>query len=466
MTLLGILLVSVLWRHVLDDAICLVILVALFLVASGMTLGVVAPSGLDICLIIGVICVGLGGIKLWVLHSAVGMTFRIPSLIGVFLILIWNFLGSSLMARPLMALASTDEIRRNQWTWGWLLLLGGTTLVWIDAIHTTYTSAVEDKERPPFLQHPAMVWLFVLVLWVGSGFHQYGIAYMLAIDYQAGDFLPWMAIGMFLLVEWIRSLGKSFGHLELGLLLLPLFAVLWAMYNGKTVLIDQIDSGLFYFPPLILGACGMATLVITILHSRPRGLKVTAAYGLGTLLTFNPSHSFNWLLAGIGLISMLILLGILRRQPLLCLLGLVGVALGLTQTSALATWAPQYGLTMPSLIAGFTGLGTLIVVLGFGTLTPRWMTTLGSVLLGICIYDYLPKSLNVVDLFISAYVSVLFLMLVLRTRTVRAALPLWLPLGPRVYLLVVGMSSWAFVVLSFILLFLGAGISLFWQHRP
>jgi hypothetical protein len=53
LALLAVLVLIVVWRNVTDDAISLVILVALFLVASGMTLGVVAPSGLDICLVIG-----------------------------------------------------------------------------------------------------------------------------------------------------------------------------------------------------------------------------------------------------------------------------------------------------------------------------------------------------------------------------------------------------------------------------
>ena len=132
LALLAVLVLIVVWHNVTDDAISLVILVALFLVASGMTLGVVAPSGLDICLAIGFASVVLGLAKLYVLRRFISLRIGALSVLGLALILAWNFLGPSLMARPLMARTSTDELRRHQWLLGWLVLLAGAALTFAE----------------------------------------------------------------------------------------------------------------------------------------------------------------------------------------------------------------------------------------------------------------------------------------------------------------------------------------------
>lgn len=77
LALLGVLALIVTWRHVTDDAISLVLLVAVFLIGSGMPLGVVAPSGLDICLGIGVACTVLGLAKLYVLRRFISIALLV-----------------------------------------------------------------------------------------------------------------------------------------------------------------------------------------------------------------------------------------------------------------------------------------------------------------------------------------------------------------------------------------------------
>lgn len=465
LSLVAILLIGVHWRGILNDAVFLVILMGLFLVASAMTLSVVAPSGLNTCLAIGVFCLILAGLKLVVLRYALGVPLRLLSMVGLVLLLAWNFLGSSLMARPLMAMASPDELRRSQWTWGWLIILGGLALTWIDALHTSYEVENDRQPRPPFLRQPAMAWLFVLVLWGATGFHQYGLAYMLAIDYELGDFLPWSGAGILLLLEWIRSLHKPLGKLEPTLLLLPLLGTLWAMSCGNTTVPEQMREELLLVPPTFLAVFGLAVLVLSLIHDRPTWIYITGLYGLGALLTLSSSHRFNWALAGGGLVLALLVLGLYLRRPAFCFLSICGLALSLTRIPGWTDWATNYGLTGAGLLAGFVGLGTLGLALGFGVRTPRWMTALSTLGMAVCIHDFLPATLRLVDLMMLAYVMVVFVMLVLRTQQTRASLPLWLPLGPRGYLLIVGMSSWAYVVLSFFLLFVGAGFSLFRQHR-
>ena len=58
--LLAVLVIIVRFRNVTDDAVSLLILIALFLVTSGLTLGTLTPGSPQACFYIGIICVGLG----------------------------------------------------------------------------------------------------------------------------------------------------------------------------------------------------------------------------------------------------------------------------------------------------------------------------------------------------------------------------------------------------------------------
>jgi len=465
LALLAVLVLIVVWRHVTDDAISLVILVALFLVASGMTLGVVAPSGLNICLTIGLGSAILGLGKLYVLRRYVSLRIGTMSALGLALILMWNFLGSSLMARPLMARTATDELRRGQWLVSWLTIMVGAALIFVEAASRKYAQDGARDRRPAFLHTHTMAWLFALVLLAAAGFHQYGVAYMFAIDYIYGDFIPLIAIMSLLLLELIRSLGKRYESLEVMIACVPLGLTIFAVPNKLTAIPTSIGIEAVSYPPVVLGLTGLALLWMGF-RRRCSWLRFLAfAYGLGVLLTMSRDHDFNLRLFGGGLILVLLAFGVILRNVHLCFAGVVAATIGLGTTDALAEFAKAHDLTAAGAILGAAAVGIMALALAFGHRTPAAYVLLGTLAAIACIFDYLPKSLRWVDLAVLLAIGALFAALLWRTRNVAPALVLWIPVFPRAYLLVTRMSSWNFVVLSFLLLLLGALMSLFLKQK-
>ncbi len=465
LALLAVLVLIVVWRNVTDDAISLVILVALFLVASGMTLGVVAPSGLDICLVIGVASVMLGLGKLLVLRRYIALRIGWLSAAGLALILAWNFLGSSLMARPMMARTATDELRRSQWLFSWLVVTIGAILVFVEAATREYIQPKDRTVRPPFLHTHTMAWVFVLVLLAAAGFHQYGVAYMFAIDYVYGDFIPLVAVMSLLLLELIRSLGKRHEGLQVMLACAPLGLTVFAVSSKMTTIPASIGIEAVAYPPVILGLTGLA-LLWTGFRRRCSWLRFLAiAYALGVLLTLSRDHDFNLRLFGVGLIVVLLTFGVILRNVHLCFAGVVAATIGLGTTTAWAEFAKAHNLTVAGATLGIGGLGIMAVALAFGRRTPAAYVLLGTLAAVVCAFDCLPKTLHWVDLAVLLVIGALFAALLWRTRNVAPALVLWIPVFPRACLLVTGMSSWNFVILSFLLLLLGALMSLFLKQK-
>ncbi len=465
LALLAVLVLIVVWRHVTDDAISLVILVALFLVASGMTLGVVAPSGLNICLAIGFGSVILGFGKLYVLRRYVSLRIGTLSALGLALILTWNFLGSSLMARPLMARTATDELRRSQWLLSWLVIMVGAALVFVEAASRNYTQDGARDRRPAFLHTHAMAWLFTLVLLAAAGFHQYGVAYMFAIDYVSGDFLPLITVMSLLLLEFIRSLEKRWEGLEVMMACVPLGLTVFAVPNKLTAVPASIGIEAVSYPPVVLGLTGLALLWMG-LRRRCSWLRFLAlGYGLGVLLTMSRNHDFNLRLFGGGLIVVLLTFGAILRNVHLCFAGIIAATIGLGTTDILAEFAKAHELSTAGAILGVGALGVMALALAFGRRTPAVYVLLGTLAAIACIFDYLPKTLHWADLAVLLAIGTLFAALLWRTRNVAPALVLWIPVFPRAYLLVTRMSSWNFIVLSFLLLLLGALMSLFLKQK-
>jgi len=465
LALLAVLVLIVVWRNVTDDAISLVILVALFLVASGMTLGVVAPSGLNICLAIGIVSVVLGLGKLYVLRRYIGLRIGAFSLLGLTLILVWNFLGSSLMARPMMARAATDELRRSQWLLSWFVVIAGAALVFVEAASRKDARKDVRDHRRAFLHTPVMAWIFALVLLAAAGFHQYGVAYMFAIDYAEGDFIPLIAVMSLLLLEMIRSLGERSKTLDVMVACVPLGLTVLAVPNRMTVVPASISIEVISYPPVVLALSGLALLWTSIRRQCTWLRFVAIAYGLGVLLTMNLSHEFNARLFGGGLIVVLLTSGVILRNVHLCFAGVVAATVGLGTTEVLAGFAKANHLTHAGAVLGAGALGIIALALAFGRRTPAAYVTFGTLAAVACIFDYLPKSLHWVDLAVIAVIGSLFAMLLWRTRNAAPALILWIVVFPRAYLFVTKMSSWNFVVLSFLLLFLGAFVSLFLKRK-
>ena len=99
LALLGTLLFIVLRENITDDAISLVVLVALFMVGSGVALTCVSGTEPRPALLIGGIALALAVGKLLSLRAFAGLALRGPLLVGLLTLVAWNFLVGPLLAQ-------------------------------------------------------------------------------------------------------------------------------------------------------------------------------------------------------------------------------------------------------------------------------------------------------------------------------------------------------------------------------
>lgn len=465
LALLGVLVLIVTWRHVTDDAISLVLLVAVFLIGSGMTLGVVAPSGLNICLAVGLVCTLLGVGKVYVLRRYIALQFGGLAGAGMVAILAWNFLASSLMARPIMARTATDEIRRSHWLVAWLVLLAGGALIVAEAIRRRLPTPTSQEPRRTFLYGPTMPLLFFLVVLAAAGLHQYGTAYMFAIDYAFGDFIPLVTVGALLLLELLRSLPRPWREAEYVLAVTPLLATLVAVTNRSIIVSSGLDPGLLWNPPVMLGLTGIVIMWLSHCQRRYGLFFVSLGYALGVLLVIGKPDTLNWELGGLGLIILLTAFAVMKRNIPLCFATVIAISLGVGLTDTFTRFCHAHHLVPWGVACGVAGTGSILIALIFGAKTPRLITYLGVTALIVFVFSCVPKPLRWSDLGLVAMTLILSGALWWRTRELLAAMTLWVPVVPKAYRFATEMSAWSFVVLSFILLFAGAGVSLFCKRR-
>jgi hypothetical protein len=469
LALLAVLVTIVVWKNVTDDAISLVVLVALFLITSGIVLGTGAYHAPDICLYIGLACAGLGVGKLYAMRRFIRFQIGRLSLLGMTLILLWNFLTSSVMAGCFASSPATGAAYRNHWLVAWLVLLGGGGLIVAEAAMNKLSETKASNSRKPLLHRPSMVWIFALVVLAAAGAHQDGIAYMYRVQNAFGDYIPLIGIGSLLVPELMRSLERRFGYAEIVVCCLPLACTFYAVLEKSIIAPAGLTLELLWYPPVMLGLIGAAILSLSVRHRWYGLVYVVIAYGLACLLTvgFSPDkpHELNWHLCGGGLVAVLLALGLIHRNAFLCFGGVFVLAGGLGNTDVFARFAEAHELTTFGAAAGVAGLGTIVVCLAFGPKVPRVIKLLGASSLMAFIFDYAGVSLAWKDLAVAAGTVVVCTALWLRTGDIAAVVIVCTPMAPKAYMLARKMSSWSFVVLSFLLLFLGAAVSLFCKRK-
>ena len=462
LALFVVLMALVLWRHITSDTISLVVMVGIFWIASAMTLGVIVPSGLDMGLAIGVAATVIAVIKLWALRHYLAMNIGVLTFLGVTIMLAWNFITPSLMVRPMAAHVADDTMRRNHWLFGWLILLLGSALIYIDAIKRDYPA---QKESTVFLRTPAMTWILALILMAGSMIHQYGIAYMFAVDAFKGDYLLLLCLLLLMGIELGRSLGLAYGPGQLVMGAIPLVLTILAVINKATVEAGSLSGEGLFYPPVILGAMGLVLWGLSIRHQWHNARTLAIAYGLGALLTLGRNHELNIALFGVSVIVTVGILGILKRNAQLCCACVVMFSVALGHHEGFNRLIGSFEVSQAQALSAVLGLGLLTIAIGFGKQTPGLMIFVGVSAMAYSLLKMPGQALHWNDLGACLVLVGLFAGLILRTNTWLIGLILWIPIGLRGYTLAIDMSSWSFVVLSFPLLFLGAGISLLRKHK-
>ncbi len=463
--LLAVLVVIVRFRNVMDDAISLLVLIALFLVTSGLTLGTLTPGNPAVCFMIALVSIALAMGKLTALRRWIGFPIGKLSLIGFGLIFVWNFLAAPSMGKPLVSGYWPNEIRRGQWLLWWLVLLGGGGLILADAMR----HSERQKEPAAFIKQKSMVWIFALVMLAAAAIYQYSTTYMYVIDWAWGDYLPLVVIFSLLLIELFRSLGVETPHFRVVASLVPLGATVFAVAGKHVMAGPEFGVELLWYPPVVLGLTGLVIFAMAFYRQWTNFYYVAAVYAMGFILTagYNPAEPFdlNWQLFGVCMVTVLLIVGVLKQDIRVCLAGVILLAGGLGVTDGLTTVACAFGMAVPGVIIGIVGVGTLAVCLMFGEQTHKGFIVFGAVCLATCLFDYLPRSLNWKDLLVLVVIVLVSGVVWVRTGFLYTLPILAVPLLPKCYLIARAMSSWGFVVLSFVLLAGGGAVSFFCKHH-
>ncbi len=435
------------------------------LIGNGVTLGAAAYHNPVVCIYIGFGCLILGLIKLAVMRKFLLIPFTGISLFGIATILIWNFLASSIITKFLMAREANDTFLRNSWLIAWLVLLVSAIIFIVDAA-LRKPMVREDKNNPvPLLHTLPIVWIFCLILLAASALHQYALSYMFAVNKTLGDFVPLLSVVSILLLELMRHMGKKFGAAEVFVSLVPLAFMIYAVLTKSVTTSREFGLDFFGNPTIVLGLTGIGILKLSFLHRWNRLFYVVFAYALGCILTsgFSPDSNvgLNWHVFAAALIGTLFILGIIRKNVDLCFIAVLILTAGICGTDALERFAIRHHHSTVTLGMGIGGIGIIGLYLGFLKKLPKIAAILGALMLMACIFDYLPTSLGTRDIWTAAAIVVLCAAIWLRTSDYFVIAIICIPLIRKLYIFATEMSSWGFVVLSFVLLLCGAAVSIY-----
>ena len=264
LALFAVLLLIVLWRQKTRDTTTLMVLVALFLGASGITLATIANDGPVIAAVIGVACMTVAFGKLWVLRSKIGMVCSGLFMAGLSALLVWNFLVSPYMALTLHREWPGSGQLRLVWLGGWHVMLFGAALLFVSALMVRTGGARRAGPEHPFLRSTGMAWVFALVLVGGTIVHQYALTYIFDVRFAAGDFLPVAVIVAAAALEIMRGYGVHGTKADMALALAP-FALVFAVVREHVFLVTpQWGLGMLFQPWAVLALAGLALLVIAV----------------------------------------------------------------------------------------------------------------------------------------------------------------------------------------------------------
>jgi len=463
LALLGVL-VLIVSRKVVDDAISIVILMALFLVGTSMALGSVTDKGLAACFYIGLVSIVLAFGKFHVVRRYVRIPFRVLSLVGLVGLVAINYLGPVLMARSVALEPAQEPARRDLWLFLWLSVLIAAGIVLIEALREKSPQQKQGNDRIPFLQTSAMVYVFALIVVIASGIHQYAMAFAFALERVLGDFVPVTTVAAFLLLEVSRRWSKRFGITEIVISCVPLATMLLAIEQKSVLASSEFGPGLLFYPPVWFGLTALAIAGLWWYHRwKPFGF-VAFAYVLGVILTagFSPEypHDLNFYACMGTLVVAMILYGLFIRSPYVCLAGIIFLCSGLSLLDSFSKFAESYQVTKAGGLAGVFGLGSVVLYLLFGSRLHKVVRIISALCLVGFMFDYLQDYTHLRYLIILAGTGLLVAGLWYRTRDILVISILLVPSLVRLYILAKRLAYWRFVILSFLVLGAGTFVSL------
>ncbi len=460
LALLGTLLFIVVLRRVNDDAISLVVMIPLFLIGGGIALDSVSGSGPGLAIGIGMTCAAVGIGKLLVLRRWIGLPMGGYAMAGLGMVVVWSFLAGPILRWIFVDCVVFPALKRELLLGSVLFLLSAGVIVLAGAVRARAREPVGGASRP-FLSTVSMVLVFAMVLFAAAGAHLYALGYMFTVRYAPGDFVAIGALICILVVEVLLGSKRQLVVPAAVVSCLPLAVMLPGM-AVKGFYIAPFAWGLEILGHPAFGfVVTGAYLVWAAVRTRwSNFLSIATVYACCTALTAGvdqvASDALNWR-AALGLLATVLLVkGVIRRQAQHCLLSILLGALGVAADASFGRAATSVGLSYAGAVAGMVGAGWLLVIALFRNRTLYPFAICGAAALSAFAFDFVGSGVDWRDAGVLPTIVALGVLLGWRTRMLVPLLILSVPLAVRGWILFREMSDWRYVVLSFILLGLGA----------
>jgi hypothetical protein len=458
LALLGVL-IFIVSRKVVDDAVSVVIIMALFLVSTSIALGSVADTGISKSLWLGGFGVFITFVKFAVMKRFARIPLKALSLLGLGILIVCNYFGPAILARSIAAEVLPESTRREIWWVFWSILMAGSALIIIEAMKAKVRRKTQDINRTPFLQSPVMVYLFSLIVVAASGTHQYAMAYASGLERVIGDYVPLSVIAVLLFFEILRNLGKRFGVIEVVISCVPLSLMIFAIDQRSVVSSSAFGFGLLGYPPVTFALSGLIIVGWSLYNRHFKMLMAGFLYVLGIILTwgFSPEHPYDLNIHScvISFVTAAIIYGLIRKNQYLCVTGIIALCVGLSQSSSFLELLKSSDLTVAGGIAGIYGIGSVILFIIFGRKTHKFFRFLGALCLVVFAFDYLPKDFHwryVIVLMGTIFITVI---LWLRMRAPFTVSIIWVPSVIKLYIAGKLFGHWRSVIVGFLLLGVG-----------
>lgn len=458
--LLGVLLV-VMWRRVYDDAISLAMLVAVFLVASAVTLNVVAANMPMIVMGLGVIGLGLCVGKLALIAQRVTGRFRVMCVVVMMILMTGNLAMPGIMGY-VQANEGTNSQLHELWMMGWWWTMVGVLLL----TGATLANMVEPfcgEVSRPIVRSSLFRMGFVMLIVIASLGQSWAMQWAFFLKGGLPDLLLAWPVLTVCVLAWIGLPNRELDYRHIVGMLLPGAIVV------SIKLIWEVDTPLRspWFLVTQPSAVLIITCVLVLVWARRSPwwllISITGVYGLLTVI-FWPGRQGSLLLSPIQIswvvtgVSIAIAVGVRHYAASLLASVCSGVSL-LTLPGILQLW--DHGSTHGWLCLILVPAVLCTVTLCFYRRVVPLRLTVALLALGQMIVMIL---LNDVDTLTAMTLWVIFAMfwsgsLVWVHRQWLLILPGVVPMLMAGYILTDNSPGWQMVGVSFLLLLAGMGVS-------
>ncbi len=476
--ILGVALLILLWRNVVDDAIALTLLIAIFLVGSTITLDTIAPDFREPTRYFALAGIATAAAKIFSLHRFILGRFHPFMLAALSLLLLWNFLMPVLLGEALHH-GMTHRQLMLPWRIGLGVALLSSTLL-LGAVVPVPTGEGGNRDLgQPFLRSDGMRWIVAGIVFVGTFVHQYALTWAFNLPAWLAELAPATGVVAIVLIELMRAFGSRPQRLDVAIALMPLVVTAGAALF-ITAPPQYDDTGAAALDPTFFFAVFAVVLGLVAWRRRHHGLLAFALIycaasvlfaGIDPKLAFGAKlASLNWNLAGFALSAALAVVAAANRSANLGIVAATAFAAACT-TSPMGYDLIQGRDARPAAMFVFvlTAL-TQLIYAAFPRHLSRQFALAAATVMAFAVVDLFFPHLSIapplrrvqpLDFPMTSSVFVLaFLSLVAwRANDLRLLAPAAGPLVIAVFT-VPGNKGWTWVAASFVVLFVAAVVSL------